>query len=88
LSKSLKDTIAEPHRKQLIPHFDSLKAEVIKAGALGCGISGSGPSIFALSRGEKIAKIVEKTMQNVYSKTEIPFYTFISKINTRGIKIL
>lgn len=88
LSKSLKDTIAEPHRKQLIPHFDSLKAEVIKAGALGCGISGSGPSIFALSRGEKIAKKVEKTMQNVYSKTEIPFYTFISKINTRGIKIL
>jgi len=88
LSKSLKDTIAEPHRKQLIPHFDSLKAEVIKAGALGCGISGSGPSIFALSRGKKIAKIVEKTMQNVYSKTEIPFYTFISKINTRGIKIL
>ena len=88
LSKSLKDTIAEPHRKQLIPHFDNLKAEVIKAGALGCGISGSGPSIFALSRGEKIAKKVEKTMQNVYSKTEIPFYTFISKINTRGIKIL
>ena len=66
----------------------ALDSEVIKAGALGCGISGSGPSIFALSRGEKIAKKVEKTMQNVYSKTEIPFYTFISKINTRGIKIL
>ncbi|WP_375235335.1 homoserine kinase [Winogradskyella sp.] len=88
LSKSLNDTIAEPHRKQLIPHFDSLKGEVIKAGALGCGISGSGPSIFALSHGEKMAKEVEKTMQNVYSKTEIPFYTFISKVNSQGIKIL
>lgn len=88
LSKSLNDTIVEPYRKRLIPHFNSLKTEVIKAGALGSGISGSGPSIFALSKGKTVAKEVEMAMQNVYSKTDIPFYTFVSKINTEGIKII
>ncbi|ARV08436.1 homoserine kinase [Winogradskyella sp. PC-19] len=88
ISKSLNDYIVEPHRKQLIPHFDTLKTESLKAGALGCGISGSGPSIYALSKGEATAREVEITMQNVYSKTDIPFYTFVSKINTEGIKII
>ncbi|SHH64573.1 homoserine kinase [Winogradskyella jejuensis] len=88
LSKTLNDIVVEPYRKQLIPEFDKLKTEVINAGALGCGISGSGPSIFALSKGKAKATEVEKVMQNVYEKTEIPFYTFVSKINTEGIKIL
>ena len=88
LSRALKDVIVEPHRKALIPNFDTIKTEAIKNGALGCGISGSGPSIFALSRGEAMAKEVEKAMQIVYSKTNIKFYTFVSKINTEGIKIL
>lgn len=88
LGKSLKDYIVEPHRKKLIPHFDILKTESLKAGALGCGISGSGPSIYALSKGEAAAREVEIEMQNVYSKTDIPFYTFVSKINTEGIKII
>jgi len=88
LSKSLNDYIVETHRKQLIPHFDTLKTESLKAGALGCGISGSGPSIYALSKGEAAAREVEIEMQNVYSKTDIPFYTFVSKINTEGIKII
>ncbi len=88
LSRALKDVIVEPHRKALIPNFDTLKAEALKSGALGCGISGSGPSIFALSKGMENAKTVEKTMQRVYNSASIPFYTFVSKINEEGIKIL
>lgn len=88
LGNSLNDIIVEPYRKQLIPHFDILKTKALKAGALGCGISGSGPSVFALSKGEAAAKEVEITMQSVYSKTDISFYTFVSKINTEGIKII
>ncbi|MBT8244731.1 MAG: homoserine kinase [Winogradskyella sp.] len=88
LSKSLSDVIIEPHRKQLIPYFDTIKSSAIDSGALGCGISGSGPSIFALTKGEKIAKHVEKAFNSVYSKTNIKYYTFVSKINTQGIKIL
>jgi homoserine kinase len=88
LSESLNDGIIEPHRKQLIPHYDAIKAESIKAGALGCGISGSGPSIFALSEGEDNAKLVAETMRSVYSKTDINFKVYVSKINTEGMKIL
>ncbi|WP_299117134.1 homoserine kinase [uncultured Winogradskyella sp.] len=88
LSKSLKDVIVEPHRKQMIPHFDAIKKAALESGALGCGISGSGPSIFALSKGKENAESVEKAFRNIYSKTDIEYNTFVSKINTEGIKIL
>ncbi|MFC7444286.1 Homoserine kinase [Mesoflavibacter sp. HG96] len=88
LSHSLKDNIVEPFRSKLIPYFDDVKNAAINAGGLGTGISGSGPSIFTLSKGEKTAKDVEKAIQNVYSKTDIEFNTYVCKINTEGIKIL
>ncbi|WP_299381358.1 homoserine kinase [uncultured Lacinutrix sp.] len=88
LSESLEDVVVEPYRSQLIPHFNSVKTEVIKAGALGAGISGSGPSIFALSKGKDTAEAVAEAMKNVYSKTEIEFNVYVSKINTQGMKVL
>lgn len=88
IHRSLQDIIVEPHRKQLIPHFDDVKFAALEAGALGCAISGSGPSIFALSQGKETALKVENAMQGVYSKTNIEFNTFVSDINTQGIKIL
>ena len=88
LSKSLEDVIVEPHRSQLIPFFDGVKYAALTHGALGCGISGSGPSIFALNKGMEIANQIEHAMIEVYSKTGIEFYTFTSKINTKGIKIM
>jgi len=88
ISRSLKDIVVEPHRSKLIPYYSNVKIEVLNAGALGCGISGSGPSIFALSKGVEAAKKVESAMRNVYSKTNIVFETYVSKINTEGIKIL
>jgi homoserine kinase len=88
LSKSLEDVIVEPHRSQLIPFFNMVKNAALSNGALGCGISGSGPSIFALSKGMDIAKQIEQAINEVYSKTGIEFYTFTSKINTEGIKVI
>lgn len=88
LGKSLNDVVVEPYRSQLIPHFNDIKEIALSQGALGAGISGSGPSIFALSKGLETAKKVELGMQDVYSKTNIEFYTFTSKINTEGIKII
>lgn len=88
IHRSLQDIIVEPYRKQLIPHFDDVKFAALEAGALGCAISGSGPSIFALSQGKETAINVEKAMQTVYTSTEIEFNTFVSNINTKGIKIL
>ncbi|CAM1347656.1 homoserine kinase [Tenacibaculum crassostreae] len=88
ISDSLIDIIVEPARKTLIPHFDLVKKEALKAGALGAGISGSGPTIFALCKDDATAEIVYKTIQNAYQDKQIDFNMILSKINTEGIKIL
>ncbi len=86
LSRSLEDVIVEPIRSILIPEFNTLKEAVVKAGALGCGISGSGPSIFALSKGEQKALEVASVMKKIYEPLQIPFDIHCSKINPVGIK--
>ena len=88
ISNSLVDIIVEPHRKKLIPHFDDVKNAAIKAGALGAGISGSGPTIFALCKGDEIANKVYKSIEESYKNTGIDFEMFISKVNHEGMKIL
>jgi homoserine kinase len=88
IGRSLHDYIIEPIRSILIPAFDAVKQQSIQAGALGCGISGSGPSIFALSKGEKTAVKVADAMKSVYEKVGIEYDIHVSKINKEGIKIL
>mgnify|MGYP000403904580 FL=1 len=88
ISNSLVDIIVEPHRKKLIPFFDDVKNSAIKAGALGAGISGSGPTIFALCKGNKIAEKVYNSIKETYKNTGIDFEMFISKVNPEGIKII
>lgn len=88
IQRSLNDVIVEPYRSKLIPHYHDVKNEVLKAGALGAGISGSGPSIFSLSNGVETAKNVANAMKHIYAKTNIDFDIHISKINTQGVKIL
>ncbi|GAA4943571.1 homoserine kinase [Algibacter agarivorans] len=88
ISNSLHDVIVEPYRSQLIPHFNEVKLAVLKAGALGTGISGSGPSIFSLSKGEETANKVKDAIEKVYSKTGIDFDIHVSKINVKGVKII
>lgn len=88
LSESLEDVIVEPYRSQLIPHFDDVKQAALNNGALGSGISGSGPSIFSLCKGKDSAEKVKAAIQNVYSQTSIDFEIHLSKINTEGIKII
>ncbi|WP_104735881.1 homoserine kinase [Hanstruepera ponticola] len=88
IGRSLQDVIVEPYRKKLIPHFDSVKRAALNTGALGAGISGAGPTIFAISKGESHAKQVELTIDNIYSKTDIEYYTFVSSINKEGVKII
>lgn len=88
IKSSLKDVVVEPYRSSLIPNFDEVKNRVLKVGALGCGISGSGPSIFTLSEGLETANNVEEVMKDVFLKTDIKFETYVSEINTEGVKIL
>ncbi|AGC78419.1 homoserine kinase [Nonlabens dokdonensis] len=88
IKESLHDVVIETHRSKLIPHYDAVKKAALKAGALGCSISGSGPSIFTLNKGKATALHVEHAMRNVYKKTGIEFETYISPINQNGIKVL
>ena len=87
IGNSIQDVIVEPFRKSLIPFFDETVAIAKRSGALGAGISGSGPSIFALAKGEKIAKEIENAITEFYSKTEIPFTIYCSRINSEGVEI-
>jgi len=88
IGRSLEDHIVEPIRSILIPGFDHVKQKALSAGALGCGISGSGPSIYALSKGEVIAQNVAQAMSEVYEKIGIDYDIHVSKINAEGIKII
>ncbi|MEC8723895.1 MAG: homoserine kinase [Bacteroidota bacterium] len=88
LGQSLKDVIIEPLRSQSIPNFDALKKISLESAALGFTISGSGPSVFSLCRGQKIAAEIQKLQAAFMKETDIEFETHVSKINTQGIKIL
>jgi homoserine kinase len=72
----------------LIPHYIEVKNEALNAGALGSGISGSGPSVFSLCKGLETANNVREAIKKVYSKTGIEFDIHVSRINTEGVKIL
>ena len=88
LARSLHDGIVEPVRSMLIPRFDRLKQAALDAGALGCSISGSGPSVFALSAGRAGAEKVTEAFRQVYAGTDVPFEAFTSAISPQGCRIV
>ena len=88
MSRSLKDEIIEPMRSLLIPEFEVLNKTSMDAGAIGFGISGSGPSVYALTKGIESANKVAKAMDEFYSTIGIDFNIHISTMNNQGIKII
>lgn len=88
IGRSLKDVIAEPVRALLIPGFDIIKEKAIEAGALGCGISGSGPTIFALSTDAASAKRVGEAITQQFQKLKLGSESYVSKINVQGAAII
>jgi homoserine kinase len=86
ISRSLEDYLIEPTRSILIPAFDEVKSKSKEAGSLGGGISGSGPSVFMLSKDEKTARNVEKTMSEICTRIGLDFHTYVSTINMHGVK--
>jgi homoserine kinase len=87
IGRSLEDVIVEPVRSILIPGFDEVKSKCKNAGALGGGISGSGPSIFMLSKEEETADKVEAIMKEIYEKIGVDYKTYVTQINPDGVKI-
>jgi homoserine kinase len=87
IGRSLEDVIIEPVRSILIPGFDELKKQCKEAGALGGGISGSGPSIFMLSKTKEIAFLVQAKMKALYDSIGLPHHTYVTTINPAGVEI-
>ncbi len=88
IGRSLQDVIVEPVRCKLIPGFDEVKQKSMQVGALGGGISGSGPSLFMLSADKNTAIQVEKEMASVYDKLGIDYKTYVSTMATEGVRVL
>jgi homoserine kinase len=88
IGRSLQDVIVEPERALLIPGFEEIKKAALGAGALGCSISGSGPSIFALSDNQITADKAAFAMQAIINNMGISSDIYVSKINTEGTRLI
>ena len=88
IGRSLEDVIIEPVRSILIPGFDEIKMRSKEAGALGGGISGSGPSIFMLCTTKETATEVASIMEHVFTKLGIDFKTYVTTINKNGTEVI
>ncbi len=88
LGRSLQDVVAEPVRSVLIPGFPAVKAAALAAGALGCSISGSGPSVFALCDSPVAAAAVAEAMRDAFTAAGLQSDVFVSPVNTKGPVVL
>ena len=88
ISRCIKDVIAEPARSVFIPGYDDIKATALAAGALGCGISGSGPTMYALSSEQTIAEQIGEAMQLAFLKYKLKSEAYVSKVNQEGARII
>ncbi|MEZ5293602.1 MAG: homoserine kinase [Vicinamibacterales bacterium] len=89
LSRSLVDHVAEPRRAGLVPGFPAVKAAALDAGALGCSLSGSGPSIFALTASLDLAHRAGAAMAEAFSRaSSVAADLWVSPVGTAGARIV
>lgn len=88
VGRSMKDVLVEPTRSILIPDFEVLRTIAMDNGAVGFGISGSGPSVFALTKDKETAQRIIKLQQTHLEKLKINSHAFVSQVNTEGPKVL
>lgn len=88
IGRSLEDVVVEPVRSILIPGYAQVKQAAMEAGALGASISGSGPSMFALSPDAAVANEVAQTMQRAFEQLDIESISYVSPVNAEGARIM
>ena len=88
LRRSIEDRVAEPARASLLPGFDEAKAAALQAGALGCSISGSGPSSFAFAVGDEPARRIGKAMIEAYRSRDVAATARVCAIDSRGARLV
>ncbi|MFT4772148.1 MAG: homoserine kinase [Cryomorphaceae bacterium] len=86
---SMQDLVIEPMRSLLIPKFREMKIAALEKKALAFGISGSGPSVFAIAEGEENAQNIENALKEVYEEVDISIQTYINALaKDSGARIL
>lgn len=88
ISRSMVDVIAEPLRMKFIPGFEQMRLQSAALGALGTGISGSGPSVFSLSTTEEVAKKIGDVCQSVFRSAQVDCEVYISPISNLGARVV
>jgi homoserine kinase len=89
IARALEDTIAEPRRAALVPGLADIKRAAVDAGALGCSLSGSGPSLFALCADRQVASRVAAAMTAaVRAAIGGDPQTYVSSVALRGARIV
>jgi homoserine kinase len=89
MSRSLEDVIAEPKRAALVPGFFAVKSAALAAGALGCSLSGSGPSIFALAASLDVARRAGEAMARAFdSASSVGADLWVSPVGRQGARII
>ena len=88
VGRSMKDVLIEPTRSILIPGFEVLRTLAMENGAVGFGISGSGPSVFALAKDEAIARKITVAQQAHLTKLNINSNAYVSSVNAEGPRVI
>lgn len=88
LSRAIRDRIAEPHRKQLIPEYGKVKQTCIDHGSVGFNISGSGPSMFGFFRSAEAAKASMVKIEKLYQRADLPVMLHLTRINPKGCMVI
>ena len=88
ISRSIIDHLAEPYRIHQLPDFAELKQSALDAGSVGTGLSGSGPSVFSLCRGEEMATAVAEVKRAHFADRGIDSRVYLSRISQAGCKII
>ncbi len=84
---SFEDVVIEPQRQALIPGFPDVRRASMEAGALGCSISGAGPTMFAWAMADR-APAVLQAMRSEFTKRSIEVDEWIVEINSAGARVV
>lgn len=88
VGRSMADIVAEPYRRGFIPGFEILREKVLRSGALAMNISGSGPSVFAISKDASTADAIAEIMKEHFAFLNIDSDTYTANVSERGARIL
>jgi homoserine kinase len=88
IGRSLRDLIVEPHRASLVPGFADVQAAAMEAGALGCSLSGAGPTLFAWADGDEAARTVRDAMVDAFRGHDVATEAWISPVPKQGAHVV